>query len=178
MVPARVRRYGRTVKLLPFDEYVASLPRKRMSAGVLLYDDAGRVVLVEPSYKAEWDVPGGVVDDGESPWHAASRELSEELGLVRERMRPLVIDHEAATDDGMPEGIAWIFDGGRISEQELTARPLDDPEIVSIGLYRLDEVSGKTTGPLARRLSAALAAVRDYSGPVLCDDGVPTYGAS
>jgi 8-oxo-dGTP pyrophosphatase MutT (NUDIX family) len=177
MVLARMRRYGRTVKLLPFDEYVSSLPRKRMSAGVLLYDDAARVVLVEPSYKTEWDVPGGVVDDGESPWGAASRELAEELGLVREQMRPLVIDHEAATEDGMPEGIAWIFDGGPISEQELAALPLDDPEIVSVGLYRLDEVSGKTTSPLARRLSAALVAVKDGSGPILCDDGVPARGA-
>lgn len=165
------------MKLLPFDEYVASLPRKRMSAGVLLYDEAGRVVLVEPSYKAEWDVPGGVVDDGESPWRAASRELSEELGLVREQMRPLVIDHEAPTDDGMPEGIAWIFDGGLISERELAALPLDDPEIVSVGLYRLDEVSGKTTGPLARRLATALTAVEGNSGPVLCDAGVPSSGA-
>lgn len=176
MVQARARRYGRTVKLLPFDEYVASLPRKRMSAGVLLYDDAGRVVLVEPSYKPEWDIPGGVVDDGESPWHAASRELTEELGLVRQQMRPLVIDHEAATDSGMPDGIAWVFDGGPISEDELAALPLDDPEIVSVGLYRLDEVSGKTTGPLARRLSTALAAVKSGSAPVLCDDGAPISG--
>ncbi|WP_310243158.1 NUDIX hydrolase [Promicromonospora iranensis] len=64
-----------------------------MSAGVLLYDDAGRVVLVEPSYKPTWDIPGGVVDAGESPWHAAARELSEELGIVRRHMRLLVVDH-------------------------------------------------------------------------------------
>ena len=165
------------MKLLPFDDYVASLPRKRMSAGVLLHDDTHRVVLVEPSYKPDWDIPGGVVDHGESPWHAALRELGEELGLVRERMRPLVIDHVAAADDGMPEGSAWRFDGGRISEQELTALPLDDPEILSAGLYRLDEVSGKTSAPLARRLSVALTAAQSNTGPVLCDNGVPSSAA-
>lgn len=165
-----------TVRLLPFDDYVASLPRKRMSAGVLLYDDTRRVALVEPSYKPEWDIPGGVVDDGESPWHAASRKLTEELGLVRQRMRPLVIDHVAPADDGMPEGIAWIFDGGPVREQELTAVPLQGPEIVSVGLYRLDEVIGRTSSPLARRLSVALTAAQHGAGPVLCDDGVPTAG--
>ena len=172
-----MRRYGRTVKLLPFDDYVASLPRKRMSAGVLLYDDARRVVLVEPSYKPDWDIPGGVVDHDESPWHAASRELTEELGLVRERMRPLVVDHVAAADDGMPEGIAWIFDGGRIGDHELAALSLDDPEILSVGLYQLDEVSGKTSGPLARRLSVALTAAQSGTGPILCDNGVPSSDA-
>jgi hypothetical protein len=76
----------------------------------------------------------------------------------------------------MPDGIAWVFDGGPISDDELAALPLDDPEIVSVGLYGLDEVSGKTTGPLARRLSTALAAVKSGSAPVLCDDGVPISG--
>ncbi|GAB3170770.1 NUDIX hydrolase [Myceligenerans halotolerans] len=158
---------------LPFDEYVASLPRKRMSGGVLLYDGDGRVVIVEPSYKAEWDIPGGVVDDGESPWSAASRELHEELGLVRERMRPLVIDHVAPTPDGMPEGIAWVFDGGPIDDEQVAGLRLEDPEIVSVGLYRLEEVSGKLHDVLVRRLTTALAAVQDGNGPVLCDDGYP-----
>ncbi|GHF85198.1 hypothetical protein FHX82_003402 [Amycolatopsis bartoniae] len=38
------------MELLPFDEYVRSLDRKRMSAGVLFHDAEGRVLLVEPSY--------------------------------------------------------------------------------------------------------------------------------
>jgi 8-oxo-dGTP pyrophosphatase MutT (NUDIX family) len=161
------------VNLLPFDEYVASLPRKRMSAGVLLHDGSDRVVLVEPSYKVHWDLPGGVVDDGESPWHAAARELAEELGLHREAMRPLVIDHVASTDDGMPEGIAWIFDGGLTSPDELGSLHLEDPEIISVGLYDLEEVSGKVSPALARQIAVALTSAKDYAGPVLCDDGVP-----
>ncbi|MBE1878707.1 NUDIX domain-containing protein [Myceligenerans pegani] len=159
--------------LLPFDEYVASLPRKRMSAGVLLRGDAGRVVLIEPSYKAHWDIPGGVVDDDEAPWRAAARELSEELGLVRTRMPLLVIDHVSALPDGMPEGIAWVFDGGRISEAELGGLDLTDPEIVSVGLYALDEAAGKMSADLARRVRTALHAVEQGTGPVLCDDGTP-----
>ncbi|GAA2225395.1 hypothetical protein GCM10010413_20020 [Promicromonospora sukumoe] len=58
----------------------------------------------------------------------------------------------------------------------MAALSLDDPEVVSVGLYRLDEVTGKTTGPLARRLSTALAAVKSSLAPVLCDDGVPISG--
>lgn len=161
-------------KFLPFDEYVASLPRKRMSAGVLLHDDTDRVVLVEPSYKAQWEIPGGTVEAGEAPWHAASRELAEELGIVRGPMRLLVIDHEHTRGDGMPEGVAWMFDGGQVREEDITAIKLDGTEIVSAGLYRPDEVRRRTTSLLARRLVIALAAARHGTGPVLCDDGVPT----
>lgn len=160
--------------ILPFDRYVASLPLKRMSAGVLLHDDADRVVLVEPSYKPTWDIPGGVVDAGESPWHAAARELSEELGIARRNMRLLVVDHVPARSDGMPEGIAWVFDGGPVSERDLADLTLEDPEIVSVGLYRPDEISERTSDRLARRLAVALTAVRDGTGPALCDNGVPT----
>jgi 8-oxo-dGTP pyrophosphatase MutT (NUDIX family) len=162
------------MNILPFDEYVASLPLKRMSAGVLLYDDVGRVVLVEPSYKPTWDIPGGVVDAGESPWHAAARELAEELGIVRRRMPLLVIDHVPARSDNMPEGIAWVFDGGPVRERDLENLTLDDPEVVSVGLYRPGEVGERTSDRLARRLAVALVTVQDGAGPTLCDNGYPS----
>lgn len=161
------------VDLLPYDEYIATLPRKRMSAGVLLRDADGRVVLVEPSYKAHWGLPGGVVDGGEAPWGAAARELVEELGLRRSRMRPLVVDHVPAAADGMPEGLAWIFDGGLVTDEQVARFTLEDPEVLSVGLYGLAEASSKVSPRVARQIHVALRAVRSGDGPVLCDDGVP-----
>jgi 8-oxo-dGTP pyrophosphatase MutT (NUDIX family) len=158
------------VDLLPFDEYVRSLPRKRMSAGVLLRDSAERVLLVVPSYKPHWDIPGGSVDTDEAPWATAARELREELGIERTIATPLVIDHVAPTER-MPEGIAWIFDGGLITDGEVERLTLTDPEIVSAGLHALDEVSGKLKPALARRLAVALD-VAAAGGPLaLCEDG-------
>lgn len=156
--------------LLPFDEYVRSLPRKRMSAGVLLRDDHGRVLLVEPSYKPHWDIPGGSVDTDEAPWTTAARELREELGIERALGAPLVIDHVAGTDR-MPEGIAWIFDGGLITRDEVRALTLTDPEIVAADLYPLDEVTGKLKAALARRLHVALDVATSGGGLALCEDG-------
>ncbi|GLY96612.1 hypothetical protein [Actinoplanes sp. NBRC 103695] len=43
-------------------DYTATLPRKRMGAGVLLTHPDGRVLLVEPTYKDHWEVPGGTPD--------------------------------------------------------------------------------------------------------------------
>lgn len=160
----------RNVDLLPFDEYVAQLPRKRMAAGALLRDEEGRILLVEPSYKPTWDIPGGSVDENEAPWVTAQRELREELTIDRTLSRVLVIDHEQAAE-GYPEGFAWVFDGGLITATEVDDLRLTDPEIVSVGLYRLDEVAGKLKPQLARRLAVALDVALATDGPALCSDG-------
>jgi 8-oxo-dGTP diphosphatase len=64
---------------------VADDPRDRsrayVAAGVLFFDDTGRVLLVQPTYKDYWDIPGGYVETGETPAQTAAREIHEELGI-------------------------------------------------------------------------------------------------
>lgn len=62
---------------------MAGLSGKPMVAGVLFRDVQKRILLVEPSYKPNWEVPGGAVEADESPWETATRELIEELGWNR-----------------------------------------------------------------------------------------------
>jgi 8-oxo-dGTP pyrophosphatase MutT (NUDIX family) len=69
--------------VLPVDEYVARLPRKRMAAGVLFRDKLNRVLLLQTSYKPNLEVPGGAVEADEAPWTTAAREVAEELGWDR-----------------------------------------------------------------------------------------------
>ena len=77
-----------------------------LAAGVLLFDDAGRVLLVDPTYKAGWEFPGGVVESGEPPARAGVREVAEELGVeLAELPRLLVVDWENA-----PLGIVSLGD--------------------------------------------------------------------
>lgn len=56
--------------------------RKRVATNVLIHDTSGRVLLVNPTYKPHWDVPGGMTEANESPRTAAARELREELDLT------------------------------------------------------------------------------------------------
>jgi ADP-ribose pyrophosphatase YjhB (NUDIX family) len=63
--------------VLPPDQYVASLARKRMAATAFFRDEQGRVLLVNPVYKETWDLPGGAVEAEESPHAACRREVAE-----------------------------------------------------------------------------------------------------
>lgn len=156
-------------------EYFRDLPRKRMAAGVLLRDADGKVVLIEPSYKKTWEIPGGVVEMGESPWSAAERELEEELGLIRRDMQALVIDHVPSASDGTPEGLAWVFDGGLLSEAECADLRGTDPEVKSVGLLTIDEVRFYAKESLSRRMQAALNAALTQKTNVYCEAGIPSY---
>jgi 8-oxo-dGTP pyrophosphatase MutT (NUDIX family) len=155
--------------LLPYDEYIEQLPSKRMSSGVLVRDDHGRVLLVEPSYKPGWEIPGGVVEHGESPWSTAVRELHEEIGLQRPLGRLLVIDYVPPDNDSLPERMAFIFDGGHIDQSDIATLQLG-PEIISARLCSAEEVHAKVNSILAKRLAAAIEATG--SGlTLLCENG-------
>lgn len=93
--------------VLPVDEYVARLAKKRMAAGVLYRDTSNRVLLLTTSYKPNLEVPGGAVEADEAPWDTATREVAEELGLDRPLGRLLVVGY-VLPQDSRPEGIVPV----------------------------------------------------------------------
>lgn len=152
-------------------EYVTGLPRKRVVAGVVFRAGDGRVLLVEPSYKPNWEIPGGSVEADESPWDGAARELREELAWERSIGRLMVVDH-VPTREGRPEGIVFLFDGGVLSDGEVGELTFPDGEIVSAGFYGPAETRQLVKPLLADRIEVALTAARDGS-TWMCENGKP-----
>jgi 8-oxo-dGTP diphosphatase len=87
------------------------LPAKRVASGALIRDPEGAVLLVKPTYKEGWDIPGGLVEAGESPREAAQRECLEELGHEVE-IGDLLCVHYADGAHTPGDGICFVFDGG------------------------------------------------------------------
>lgn len=59
-----------------------SMPAKRIASGLLCMSPQGRILCVKPTYKPTWSLPGGVTDEGESPFAGALRELHEETKIM------------------------------------------------------------------------------------------------
>jgi 8-oxo-dGTP diphosphatase len=89
----------------------ALAPMRRMGAGVLIIDGAERVLLVKPTYKPEWEIPGGLVEQDESPREAAARECREELGRDVAIGDLLCLQYVASTGEYV-DGLMFVFDGG------------------------------------------------------------------
>ncbi|BFO19395.1 NUDIX hydrolase [Streptomyces sp. KM77-8] len=62
-----------------------------VAAGVLLFDEQDRVLLVDPTYKPGWEFPGGVVERGEAPARAGMREVAEETGIRLDDVPALLV---------------------------------------------------------------------------------------
>src|SRR5690242_14444372 len=111
-----------------FLAYVASVPRLRVGAGALLRDQEGRVLLVHPVYKDDWEIPGGIVEAGESPVSAVLRELQEELGIAPPVVRLACVDWVPPAPP-WDAGLMFVFDAGVLTDSQIAVVRLPPEEL-------------------------------------------------
>ena len=101
-----------------------------MGSGALFFNSKGEVLIVKPTYKEHWDIPGGVVEKDESPFDACVRECNEELGLTLkpDQTRFLSIDYISNTDD-KGDRLMFIFLGGILSDQVISDIKIQEKEL-------------------------------------------------
>lgn len=135
------------------------LPKKRNIAQGLLRNAAGEVLLCELSYKPEWDLPGGVVDPGESPAVCVAREIEEELG-VEVTVGALVVVNWLPPWRGWDDAHLFLFDcglfEGQLDPTQFLRREIADahwvepgesgPHVAPYTARMLEAVSGSTPG--------------------------------
>lgn len=135
-----------------------ALPRKRITAGVLIRNEAGQVLLVEPTYRSDWLTPGGTVEAHESPRQGAEREALEELGLPVTVGRALVMQWSYAEDD--PDGsLNFAYDGGVLNAAAIERIQVPPVELASYRFVDPDHVPALASAQTADRVNAAIGAV-------------------
>jgi ADP-ribose pyrophosphatase YjhB (NUDIX family) len=138
----------------------AGLPRKRVISQALIRDADDRVLLCELTYKAEWDLPGGVVEPLESPATGLARELREELGLDLPVGDLLTVNWLPAWR-GWDDACVFVFDGGRLRADSLNRMNLQPAEIRAVHWCTPAQVSTRATAATIRLLEA-LASQRSH----------------
>jgi len=148
------------------------VPRIPASAGALIFDDRGRLLILKPNYKKGWTIPGGQIDEsGESPWEACRRETREECALEVARGRLVCVDFLRPRPH-RPGGLRFLFDCGTFSDRRLGEIRLQDAEIDEHRLVSLAEAKALLSGPVRRRVAAGAGAKRC----VYLEDGRPVAG--
>lgn len=143
-----------------------------VAAGVLLFDDEDRVLLVDPTYKPGWEFPGGVVEAGEAPARAGVREVAEETGIQLDDVpRLLVVDWEAPAPPGYG-GLRLLFDGGRLTGARACEVLLPGPELRAWRFVTESEAAALLPPVRFERLRWALRA-RERGAAHYLEAGVP-----
>ncbi|WP_433196477.1 NUDIX domain-containing protein [Nocardia sp. CA-107356] len=147
----------------------------RLAAGGLFVRGEA-VLLVHPAEQGGWDIPGGIVEPGESPAAACHREIREELGLDRPPQRLLVHDWAPKVDKGgkadKGDKILYIFDCGELGDE--SAIELQHGELDRWQWARIDTIDTLVRPRSARRVWQAFRA-RMEGHAVYLEHGEPTF---
>jgi ADP-ribose pyrophosphatase YjhB (NUDIX family) len=146
----------------------AKQPRKRVSADVILRDQRGRILLVDPQYKPGWDLPGGMAEANEPPADAVRRELREELSLELHLGNLLCVDW-VPPNDPWDDLISFIFDGGVLDAPAIASLRLADDELGAYEFCDERQAEERLRPHVWRRASQALQALTTGTARYLQD---------
>lgn len=151
----------------PTDDWVSRLregyarqARKRVAADIVLTRPDGRVLVVDPAYKPGWDLPGGMIEEDESPTAGLGRELAEELGLEFGLLSPtLAVVEWRPPGVGGADLVMFVFSAD-VDENQANAVRVLDPELVDLRWCSVDEARQLLAPMVGDLLDAALEARR------------------
>jgi 8-oxo-dGTP pyrophosphatase MutT (NUDIX family) len=126
---------------------------------MLLRDLRGRILLVDPKYKPDWDMPGGMSEANEPPAQTAHREVKEELDVDIQPGALLCVDW-VSPHGPWDDSLMFIFDGGVLTDEQIGDLKLLDGELAAFK-FCTEQQAERLLRPYAwRRVAAAIEALR------------------
>ena len=144
--------------MLPTAEFMATLPKKRMAATAIIRNEAGEFLIVKPTYRPDWLMPGGMIEADESPYAACKREVLEEIGLDLLIGRLLSLEYQPKDGD-KTEALMFAFDGGVLSKSQIAQIKLQPDEINAFQFLPLASALSLLPIKMHQRTLAALTAL-------------------
>ena len=134
-------QYGRALNVPP-DEVRARLQGElgsitpKVGADAAIFDEAGRILLVERSDDRRWGLPAGWVDPNEAPADTVRREAREELGLEVEPVHLVDVMFRPASAEYGPHAVVSIVYLCQVRGGEITL----SHEVLAARYWDIDEV--------------------------------------
>ncbi len=133
-----------------------------MKAGAfaVIFDERDRVLLCHRRDIDAWNLPGGGVEQGETPWDAAVREVREEVGIDAEIVRLTGLYWKPGTDE-----LVFNFECRVTSGSPTASDEADD-----VGYFAFDALPPNTVPKQVERIADALVRApvpffKSQSGP-------------
>lgn len=134
---------------------VGHRPLVFVAGGALIFDETGRVLLIERTDTREWASVGGIMDPGESIEQTTLREVREEVGLNLRELNFLGIFSGPEFSRTLPNGdqvsMFVVVYTARHTGQPLT---IDPAEVVQAGFFALDALPSPMRNTTLRFLDA------------------------
>jgi ADP-ribose pyrophosphatase YjhB (NUDIX family) len=118
----------------------------RAGAFGVIFDDRDRVLLCHRRDLDSWNLPGGLVEEGESPWDAAVREVREEVGLDTEITRLTGLYYKPGSDE-----VVFNFECRIVSGAPTTSEEAD-----AVEFFAVDALPPNTAPKQIERIADAL----------------------
>ena len=142
-----------------------------MASGALIFDESGKLLLVNPTYRDKWLIPGGMVEQNESPIVACQREIQEELGLTIPIQHLLNLEYAPSGHEGT-EAMHFVFDGGVLKETDIDRISLCSKELSSYQFVATDNLDRFLPDALCNRVKYALLSKQNSRMSYL-EGGIP-----
>ena len=136
--------------------------RGNVWARATLFDEERRLLIVKPVYRDGWLIPGGSVEQDESPREACEREVREELGFDVRIGRLLCVDY-TARDGDKPDALQFVFHGGVLVGAQIAALVLPEGELSEFRFLPPDEALPLLTPKLRARVPHCLCALDEHA---------------
>ena len=118
---------------------VGHRPLVFVAGGALIFDDAGRLLLIERTDTREWASVGGIMEPGESIEETVRREVREEVGLDLRELRFVGVfsgpGFSRTLSNGDQISMVVVAFAARHTGQPLA---IDPDEVVQAGFFALD----------------------------------------
>ncbi len=141
------------------EEYYSSLPKKHVGAGVLIFNQNHELLILKPNYKDGWSLPGGGVENDETPKATAIRETKEETGLNLKDLTLVCVEYTSAKGI-KPETLQFAFYAGELDEREIEQITLEKEDHSEFKFVEISVASTLLEERQKRRLAFCIEAIK------------------